>query len=380
MTVSDPFVPIIGNLVAGQNQTICMVGDSTCEGVGDTLRSTLFGWPGRFGKGIGDLVDCNVDVYDWQQYISGGLYGSAAYSGPASLRTSSSPNAPTLNVMNAGIGSAVMSNYSTSIVDSNTDLVVIWNGFNENSSFIGYYDSFISAIRAYAPTMPIIVTTQNYTTATSESGHFLSFASIFSTIVGHFLTGKTMTLNPLIQVSDSDSYLWVFDSRHQTDMTSSDFVDGLHPTATGYDKVTAHLLTNLIGTSITLAAPTLSTNTFGTFTRGVAFSQTLSATSQAQIRWAINSGSLPLGLSLNPDTGQISGTPTSLGTYSFTIQASNVGYGSLGSQQTFTVNVNGLPFVPTGQVKLRRKMGTFLHPVTMKVKRSGSFSPIIFRR
>jgi lysophospholipase L1-like esterase len=361
-----------------------MVGDSTCEGVGDTLRSTLFGWPGRFGKGIGDLVDCNVDVYDWEQYLpsggGGSPLGSASYSGPFSIRTSTSPSVPTLKVNNAGIGSAVMSKYSTSIVDSNTDLVVIWNGFNENSSFIGYYDSFISAIRAYAPTIPIIVTTQNYTTATSEFGHSLSFASIFNTIVGHFLSGKTMTLNPLIQVSDSDSYLWVFDSRHQTDMFSSDFVDGLHPTAGGYDKVTAHLLTNLIGSSITLAAPTLSATTFGAFTKGVAFSQTLSATSQAQIRWAITLGSLPLGLSLNPDTGQISGTPTSLGTYNFTIEVSNVGYGSLASQQTFTVNVNGLPFVPTGQVKLRRKMGAFLHPVTMKVKRSGSFSPIIFRR
>ena len=39
--------------------------------------------------------------------------------------------------------------------------------------------------------------------------------------------------------------------------------------------------------------------------------------------WSVTSGSLPSGLSLNPLTGQISGTPTAAATISFTVQANN---------------------------------------------------------
>lgn len=40
--------------------------------------------------------------------------------------------------------------------------------------------------------------------------------------------------------------------------------------------------------------------------------------------WAIASGSLPPGLSLNTATGEITGTPTTAGTYTFAISASNL--------------------------------------------------------
>jgi hypothetical protein len=48
--------------------------------------------------------------------------------------------------------------------------------------------------------------------------------------------------------------------------------------------------------------------------------------------WSIDSGSLPTGLSLNIDTGVISGTPTASGTFSFTVQAID----SSNPQQTAT--------------------------------------------
>ena len=56
---------------------------------------------------------------------------------------------------------------------------------------------------------------------------------------------------------------------------------------------------------------------------GKAYSQTLIATGTVPITWSIDSGNLPAGLSLNKDSGEISGTPTADGTAKFTVTAEN---------------------------------------------------------
>jgi len=50
--------------------------------------------------------------------------------------------------------------------------------------------------------------------------------------------------------------------------------------------------------------------------------------------WTVTAGQLPAGLTLNPSTGVISGTPSGTGAYSFTIQVSD-GLGDT-TQQTFS--------------------------------------------
>ncbi|MDR1131669.1 MAG: putative Ig domain-containing protein, partial [Oscillospiraceae bacterium] len=42
-----------------------------------------------------------------------------------------------------------------------------------------------------------------------------------------------------------------------------------------------------------------------------------------RVTWEIDSGSLPDGLTLDPDTGAVSGTPTAAGTFNFTVKATN---------------------------------------------------------
>ena len=54
-----------------------------------------------------------------------------------------------------------------------------------------------------------------------------------------------------------------------------------------------------------------------------AYSQTLTANGTTPIIWSIENGSLPAGLSLDKDTGEISGTPTADGTAKFTVKAEN---------------------------------------------------------
>ena len=67
---------------------------------------------------------------------------------------------------------------------------------------------------------------------------------------------------------------------------------------------------------------TITTDTLPDGKVGEAYSQTLTATGTAPITWSIDGG-LPAGLSLNADTGEISGTPTADGTAKFTVKATN---------------------------------------------------------
>lgn len=58
-------------------------------------------------------------------------------------------------------------------------------------------------------------------------------------------------------------------------------------------------------------------------TRGQSFSSTLQATAIPAVTYSVHSGSLPPGLSLNSSTGELSGSPTTAGSYSFSIRATN---------------------------------------------------------
>jgi hypothetical protein len=67
--------------------------------------------------------------------------------------------------------------------------------------------------------------------------------------------------------------------------------------------------------------PSWTDNTLAAFTYNTAYSDGVSATGSPP--YTISSGSLPTGLSLNPSSGAVTGTPTYYGTYSFQIKAEN---------------------------------------------------------
>ena len=71
-----------------------------------------------------------------------------------------------------------------------------------------------------------------------------------------------------------------------------------------------------------LSPISISTTTLSDATQNTAYSATVVATGgQTPYTWSISQGTLPAGLTLNASTGVISGTPTAVGTSSFTIKA-----------------------------------------------------------
>ncbi len=83
--------------------------------------------------------------------------------------------------------------------------------------------------------------------------------------------------------------------------------------------------------------PTITTTSLPNGTVGTYYEQKLTADGTEPIKWSISNGNLPAGLSLNKNTGEISGTPTVAGSNTFTITAENA-YGMKTRQLAITVD------------------------------------------
>jgi Bacterial surface proteins containing Ig-like domains len=90
--------------------------------------------------------------------------------------------------------------------------------------------------------------------------------------------------------------------------------------------------------------PIITTLTLNDGNVGTGYSQSLVA-SNAPTSWSIISGGLPTGLSINIKTGAITGTPTAVGSYTFSIVAKNNTDNS--DIMQYTINILGIPSIVT---------------------------------
>jgi hypothetical protein len=96
----------------------------------------------------------------------------------------------------------------------------------------------------------------------------------------------------------------------------------------------------------TSSAPTFTAATPpATGTVGTAYSYTYRASGSPAPTFAVASGTLPTGLTLNATTGVLAGTPTAAGTFTFTVRASN-GVGTAAVSPSTTITITAAPAAP----------------------------------
>src|SRR5579863_7346624 len=140
---------------------------------------------------------------------------------------------------------------------------------------------------------------------------------------------------------------------------TTETVTGLTPGTSYTFKVAA---VNAAGTGPASAATTAVTINTGpslTFTAppagevSVPYTDQLTATGgTAPLAWSVSSGSLPPGLTLNPSTGLLSGTPTTAGSYPFTVLVTDAFGGTASKAATVTIAAApslANPAPPSGQ-------------------------------
>ncbi|WP_378940910.1 putative Ig domain-containing protein [Mesorhizobium sp. ANAO-SY3R2] len=137
----------------------------------------------------------------------------------------------------------------------------------------------------------------------------------------------------------------------------------------------AYTATNASGTSspatvtITVSAPTLALSpaagALAGGTVGTAYSQTITATGgTAPYSYAITSGAVPAGLTLNTSTGKISGTPTASGTANFTVTATDTN-GATGAA-AYSLTISGAPPVASA-VSATVAANSSANPITLSL-------------
>ncbi|MCA2998606.1 MAG: choice-of-anchor D domain-containing protein [Rhodocyclaceae bacterium] len=108
--------------------------------------------------------------------------------------------------------------------------------------------------------------------------------------------------------------------------------------------------------------------------QGQPFTYGFIATGTAPITWSIVSGDLPPGLTLNASSGTISGTPTTLGTFAFTVRATNAaGQANFATAMSVEVPIIAVITLSTNTLNFgNQNIGTISAPQVITITNTGN--------
>jgi len=134
-----------------------------------------------------------------------------------------------------------------------------------------------------------------------------------------------------------------------------------------------------VATVVIAAVPALANPAPPAGQAGVSYSNTLGVSGgTGPYTWAISSGSLPPGLSLNPSTGVVSGTPTTVGLYTFTVKVTD-SFGLSATQAlSMTVAVGPLVISATANNSTVAQGGTLRYTITISNTAASAYSGVGF--
>jgi hypothetical protein len=147
------------------------------------------------------------------------------------------------------------------------------------------------------------------------------------------ITGGATSCNVFWKVSSSatlgtsSNFVGTIMAAQSITATTSATIQGRLLASTGAVTLDTNVITQPVG-----CAPGTTPTTSPAFTSGAPtatavvgtpYSYTVTASGTPSATYTVTSGVLPAGLSLNPTTGAITGTPTTPGSYTFTVTASN---------------------------------------------------------
>ena len=159
---------------------------------------------------------------------------------------------------------------------------------------------------------------------TSGPTFTLSGGGTISGTIATFTAGATAIFQVTANVSTGATVGSVISNTATANSTIADPIGGNNSSSAN---------TTVVCPTITLSPATLPGGTAGT-----AYNQSVSASpAGTTYTFTVSASSLPPGLTLNPATGAVTGTPTTNGTYNFTITAT--GWGTCTGSQAYTIDI-----------------------------------------
>jgi len=204
--------------------------------------------------------------------------------------------------------------YKPNVTNNTSDVISIASA--DGNTYAGIYWATSTKIVMYLGTSGGYVESSQVTLSTTAWSHI---AVTVSSTQAFLYIGGTLAATVSHSGSLSDIGSVSFGGHTAKNQGTYDDIRMTNTTLTS-TEVTTYMNTPVASSSV----PTITTSALTVLYSGFAFSQTIAGTN-SPTSWAVSTGTLPAGLSLNTTTGTISGLPTATGgtSYSFALTATN---------------------------------------------------------